>query len=265
MQRFSNILFVVNSDADDSAAFAKTVELARNNQARITVLGIIDATEETKRELAAGKSPLLNSIFESKTEQVQALLDAARTENLQCEMKILAGIGFIEIIREVMEHQRDLVVKSIHTTGSIVDRMLGGIDMKLLRKCPCPVWLIKSTQQQGFKEILVGLDYQPDNDLVDKLNKQLLEMSSSLALAEFSELHIIHAWSLPHESYYRSPRSGFSSSDLDAQAQEMVAEHGRQVLLERSRRGQGLRKACHTPRKRAGQGSDIRQRSGNQC
>jgi nucleotide-binding universal stress UspA family protein len=215
MKRFSNILFVVTSDDDVSAAFTKAIELAKNNQARITVAGVIDATDEAKTELEAGRSPLLDSIVLSKTEQLRALVDSAVSANLQCEIKVLLGIGFIEIIREVMNFQRDLLIKSIDSADSIADKILGSMDMKLLRKCPCPVWLIKPTQQKGFRKIMVGLDYQPENAEIEELNRQLLEMSSSLALAEFCELHIIHAWSLAHENFYRSPRSGFTSNEFE--------------------------------------------------
>jgi hypothetical protein len=42
----------------------------------------------------------------------------------------------------------------------------------------------------------------------DALNCKILEMSTSLALAEFSELHIVHAWRLFGESHFRSLRTG---------------------------------------------------------
>jgi nucleotide-binding universal stress UspA family protein len=215
MKRFSNILFVVTSDADVSASFEKTIELAENNQARITLAGIIDASLEAKVDLISGNSPLLESMVEIKKQQLQDLVDGSNLRKLDCEIKVLVGIGFMEIIREVIEFQRDLLIKSINQTESIGQKLLGGMDMKILRKCPCPVWSIKSTQQQGFREILVGLDYQPDNVEAEKLNAQLLTMASSLAIAEFSELHVVHAWKLEYENFYRSARSGMSELEID--------------------------------------------------
>lgn len=66
---------------------------------------------------------------------------------------MLVGKAFVEIIREVLRNGRDLVIKSVDSSGS---RLFGGTDMKLLRKCPCPVWMIQSTQQQGYREIVAA-------------------------------------------------------------------------------------------------------------
>ena len=220
MKRFSNILFTVTSDEDVSASFAKAVSLASNNQAKLTVAGVIDASDEAKEHATSGRSPLLEVMVESKQNQLDELITDISLDDIQVETKILIGFGFIEIIREVINFERDLVIKSLESTESIGQRFFGSMDMKLLRKCPCPVWLIKSSQQHGFREILVGLDYQPDNDTVDELNMQLLQMASSLALAEFSELHIVHAWDFAHELFYRSSRSGNSTEEVE----KMIAE-----------------------------------------
>ncbi|MBT7953258.1 MAG: universal stress protein [Gammaproteobacteria bacterium] len=220
MKRFSNILFTVTSDEDVSVSFGKAVSLAKNNQAKLTVAGVIDASDEAKELASSSKSPLLDAMVESKQNQLDALIKDILLDDIQVETKILIGLGFIEIIREALNFERDLVIKSLESSESIGDKLLGSVDMKLLRKCPCPVWLIRSSQQHGFREILVGLDYQPDNDTADELNMQLLQMASSLALAEFGELHIVHAWEFAYELFYRSSRSGNSTEEVD----KMIAE-----------------------------------------
>jgi universal stress protein E len=220
MKRFSNILFTVTSDEDVSTSFGKAVSLAKNNQAKLTVAGVIDASDEAKELASSGKSPLLDVMVESKQNQLDTLIKDILLDDIQVETKILIGLGFIEIIREVLNFKRDLVIKSLESSESIGDKLLGSVDMKLLRKCPCPVWLIRSSQQHGFREILVGLDYQPDNDTADELNMQLLQMASSLALAEFGELHIVHAWDFAYELFFRSSRSGSSTEEVE----EMIKE-----------------------------------------
>ena len=220
MKRFSNILFTVTSDEDMSASFGKAVSLARNNQAKLTVAGVIDATDEAKEFAKSGNSPLLNIMVESKQSQLDALIKETLLDDVQVETKILIGFGFIEIIREVIDFKRDLVIKSLESSESIGQKLFGSLDMKLLRKCPSPIWLVRSSQQHGFREILVGLDYQPDNETADELNMQLLQMASSMALTEFSELHIVHAWDLMFESFYRSSRSGSSTAEVE----EMIKE-----------------------------------------
>lgn len=45
-------------------------------------------------------------------------------------------------------------------------------------------------------------------------------MASSLALSEFSELHVVHAWRFEHEGTLRSPRFGLTAAEVDEMVQE---------------------------------------------
>lgn len=211
MKRFLNILFVAESGSDDAAAFAQALTLANNNQARVTVVGTVDVPHMKRAK------PLRDAMIDERREQLQTLLQSASSPKPDIEAKILIGKAFVEIIREVLGEGRDLIIKSVEDSHS---RSFGGTDLKLLRKCPCPVWLVRSAQQQAYRKILVALDYEPENPENDALNRQLLEMGSSLAISGFSELHVVHAWRLEHENYLRSPRLGLSAAEIDGMLEE---------------------------------------------
>ncbi len=227
MKRFSDIVFVASSGADDSAAFSQAVALANNNQAKFTVVGLVDALGKQKTGADSLARRLMDAMVEQRGQDLQALVDSASTTGPKIEVKVLIGKGFIEIIREVLRHKRDLVIKCVENTEEAGNQIFGSTDMKLMRKCPCPLWLIKSTQQQGFREILAAVDYDLEDGQMDALNGQILEMATSLAVSEFAELHVVHAWRLAHESVLRSPRLGLSSDEVDAMAQEEEGTRGR--------------------------------------
>ncbi len=217
MNRFSNILFVANLEADDTAAFNQAITVANNNQAKLTVVGLVNDSNLPSSG-APNADELLEELVEQRRAQLQEHVESVSTKQ-KIEVKVLVGKAFMEIVREVLRFKRDLVIKSVWKTN-LRQQLFGSTDMKILRKCPCPVWLIKSTQQQGYRQILVGLDYKPENAENDALNQQLLEMASYQALADSSELHIIHAWRLEYESFLRSPRTGHSDEAVDAMVQE---------------------------------------------
>jgi len=214
MKRFSNILFVAEPEVDNLSAFTQATTIAKNNQAKITVVGVVDVLD-IERAQEFGLDGLVDKLVEQRHEKLQSLVQSVSTAGLEVEIKVLIGRAFAEIIREVLRHRRDLLIKSVGNSGGFTHQFFGGLDRKLLRKCPCPVWLIKSTEQQGYREILVGLDYEPENAEGEALNRQLLEMASSLALVDGSELHILHVWDFPHESFLRSPREEVSDADVD--------------------------------------------------
>jgi nucleotide-binding universal stress UspA family protein len=141
-------------------------------------------------------------------------------QGIETEVKVFYDKPFIDIIKEVIEFDRDLLIKAIEEPEKLSNVIFSSLDLKLLRKCPCPVWLIKPYEQKGDKQIIVALDYQPDNPENNILNTQMLNMAVSLALSEFYELHVVHAWKLDHEIFLRSVRIQNSKKVVD----EMVEE-----------------------------------------
>jgi universal stress protein E len=111
----------------------------------------------------------------------------------------------------------------------VIERLFGSTDMHLLRKCPCPVWLMKSSMAEHYRKILAAVDFDPfDNKPAeDALNRQILEMSGSLALSESCELHIVHVWQAYGESSLRSGRAQQPEADVDAYVNEIRVIHQR--------------------------------------
>jgi len=119
-------------------------------------------------------------------------------KRIEIQTKVLIGVPFLAIIREVIGNGRDLVIK-IPEHRDWLDRLFGSDDMHLLRKCPCPVWLTKSQAQKAYRRVLAAVDVDdafPPTELQTRraLNRQILEMASSLAISDFAELHVVHAW-----------------------------------------------------------------------
>lgn len=222
MKRFSNILFVAEAEVDNTRALHQAVGLAERNQAQLTILGTIDL----------GHSLLTQDVREAivgeREELLEELANQVSLANGTAEIKLLVGKPFIEIIREVQRNDHDLVVKPLSNPGLVA---VGGTDKRLLRKCPCPVWIINPREEHGYRQILLALDYEPENPENEPLNRQLVEMAVSLALSEFAELHLVHAWNLEHEGFFRSARSGFSRPEVDEMVQD--EEQRRRAWLEK--------------------------------
>ena len=260
MKRFSNILFVSDRTTDDSAALGQAVALASNNQARLTVVGLVETSEREKAASNAKIELLLDAMVEQRRDELQSLVRDIYAAGITIENKVLVGKGFLQIIREVLRHERDLVIKSAKAAGKFA-RSFGTTDMKLLRKCPCPVWLVKPSQQGAFRQILVALDYDHEDPQVEVLNVQLLEMAMSLAVSESARLHVIHAWRLPHEDLLTSShtRIYFTEHEIDrmVKEEEAIRRAWLEALVARrwgllgKEAADGLEPRLHLPRGRA--------------
>ncbi len=226
MKRFSNILLVVDEQADYSAALKRGITLARNNQARLTVCAVVDAVPDDMQVAITAVTPA--ELHEIAVSEKRGWLDEAvksvAADGVPLETKVLIGKPFIEIIRQVLGYDHDLIIKCAEGLRNI---LFGSTDMHLMRKCPCPVWIIKSTEQHKYRRILAAVDQDPEDAVNDVLNRQILEMSTSLALSESSEAHIVHAWEVFGEDLLRSHSWDFSEAEFDAMVEEESAARRR--------------------------------------
>jgi nucleotide-binding universal stress UspA family protein len=229
MKRFSNILLIADTATDHSTALKRAVALAKNNQASLTLVDVVDSIPAELRMAITAVTPqeLCDIAVAEKRERLDQISRTIADEGIAVEATVLVGKPFIEIIRQVLGNDHDLVIKCAEGAASLRDMLFGSTDMHLMRKCPCPVWIIKATEHQQYRRILAAVDQDPEDAVKDVLNRQILEMSTSLALAEFSELHIVHAWRLFGESSFRSPRSGVSAAEVDAMVAEEASERRR--------------------------------------
>jgi len=206
MKRFKKILCVVNTALGDNAALEHAVILAENNQASLTVVDVVDKIPPNTKLIDCVLSPeeLQENIVTGHRKRLEELV-APWSRNIKIKSKVLIGISFLEIIHEVLRNGHDLVFKMAES-GGVLNRVFGSDDMHLLRKCPCPVWLLKAKSPKAYQRILAAVDVDdnyPSEELNTRhlLNVQILEMASSLSLSESVELHIVHAWEAIGESF----------------------------------------------------------------
>ena len=196
MKHFKNILYLAEPGKDQTAALARAVSLAENNQARLTLLEII----EPPRSGILEGSRTLEALFTGASQRRMAALEALTEpyqERLDIAVKVRLGTPYLEAIREVLAENRDLVIKLASPEEGLLERFLGGTDLQLLRKCPCPVWVMSPQDKDNYRRILAAVDFDPwraEAEETTALNRQILGLASSLALSDFADLHLVHSW-----------------------------------------------------------------------
>ena len=227
MKRFKNILFVADPELNGGDAFERAVMLAQSNQAKLTVVSIVDELPIWAYEEFQGVSMLAvqDSIINKRLLQLDKMLSSIG-DKISINSKVLSGVDFLVLIQEVLSQNIDLLIKTADEEG-IMDRIFTSSDMHLLRKCPCPVWLIKPSGKGNYKKIMAAVDFDAFNVKAgdDELNRQILEMSSALALSDFSELHIVHVWDAYGESSMRSGLAYQPEAYVNAYVERTLSSH----------------------------------------
>jgi len=205
MKRFKKILCVIDTGAVNKQALERAVVLAESNQADLTVVDIVEHLHTGIRKSVVGPevAKMQAALVSEHAQALNKLVEPYRTR-VGIKTSVITGVPFLEIIREVLRNGHDLVVKT-PSTHNWLHRLFGSNDMHLLRKCPCPVWFIKSEAKKSWNRILAAVDIDdafPPEEFGSRqaLNRQIFEMASSLALADSAELHVVHAWRAIGES-----------------------------------------------------------------
>ncbi len=232
MKQYRNLLFVIEQgDRDQQAALARAVSLAEQNQADLTLISILERPRLGPFFAQGRDAEIENRLRAHEQARIESLLDAVAPGTV-IPTDVRFGSPFLEVIRDVLRNGRDLVIKQAEDPR--LSRLLfGGTDLHLLRKCPCPVWIMRPDEQPKYRRVVAAIDFDPweTEDLDGSLNDQILDLAAGVALADFAELHLVHAWEPVADSVVRVFGSDLSDSEILSGADEERAGH--QARLER--------------------------------
>jgi nucleotide-binding universal stress UspA family protein len=101
---------------------------------------------------------------------------------------------FLTVVQRVLRQGHDLVIKTAeHVTGPRAV-LFHPTDRHLMRKCPCPVWMIRPEEHHTYQRILAAVDSFSDDEINADLNRHILDLASSQAVRDDAELHVAHAY-----------------------------------------------------------------------
>lgn len=221
MNRFINILYLVSPTSIQLAMSGeKVAELARINGAKVTIMYVeeIALIDEVGKFFSERLEHIKDELMHYHQIDIDNFLDKSIWDGITVEKYVCQGKGFVEITKKVIRDRHDLVIKE-ESLESGVDQLA----MRLVRKCPSPVWIIKSGAH-NFSRVLAALDVEQETVESFHLNQKIVELSHSLATREDGKAFYIHTWKLTSESMLRSPRFGFSAAEVDQMKKTLTAE-----------------------------------------
>jgi universal stress protein E len=195
VHRFTNILFCPLGDNDNAAAVRRIADLASGNSAQLTLLGV--APEPSRLQRVLHGPEFFAQVQQAERSAMSKRLGrwATKHKDLEVETAIETGNQSLGIIDRVITNHHDLVVV---TTDE--DHYDHATIKRLLRKCPCPVWVIRPSRAR-IQRVLAAVN--PDPDEIG-LNREILQLASSMVERFGGELHLVSAWELYGEETMRN-------------------------------------------------------------
>lgn len=203
MRHYHNPLYVSHGTADETEGLKQALSLARNNAAP---LGVLIVCPEFPEEFPDYRKKYEESLIAQAEASIRSTRHAIRLEEdaVDISIELLSDkVPSIKIIRYVLQHGHDLLIKEAEPRDG------GGsgfkaIDMELLRKCPCAIWLCRPIEHsREHIQVAVAIDPESAEQAADDLSKRMMELSRSLADSCSGELHVVSCWDYEFESFLR--------------------------------------------------------------
>ncbi len=196
MKRFTNILVGVDLSKGGALVSKKLAKpsreaveralwLAKLNSARLLFMYSLDVSAKTQHLIQEnqGSEP---TVVDHAEVVMRRLVERANQEGIEADFRVEFGRSWVNIIRQVLRNAHDLVLVGTRHVSAVKSFLVGSTGIKLLRKCPCPVWLAQPQPDRQMASILVAHDLGPVGDLA-------MQLGCSMAQLHDAQLHVLHA------------------------------------------------------------------------
>ncbi|MDB4777856.1 universal stress protein [bacterium] len=225
MNQFKNILLI---GPTDKRVVAQAVELLTNRQSKMTLLSLAPSLEEAKIEAEPGKIVDLQLLLEKELiDDLSSTAAPFQDEGVRIRTKVVCATHpFVEVIRQVVNQKHDLVMMLADGVGGLREQLFGTLSMHLMRKCPCPVWVVKPSRRTRLRNVFAAVDPDPNEpDAVrEQLNIEILSRATTIAQNHSAKLHVIHAWTTLGDQVTRS-RRWMSKTEIRLHIEKVADRH----------------------------------------
>ncbi len=204
---FGHILVDVDSLADERPALDQAMDLAARCGAKVTVVDVAEEVPQAARAYVSDR--LERDLVAHRAEALGAVVAGMKRRQVRVKIaaEVLRGRPATAIVQFVLKAKVDLVVRS-HARDVSAKRLgFGSVDMQLLRKCPCPVWIVGVGERSRPKRILAAIHPDRDDPVEQALNHRIVEAARLIADLEEGSFTVLTAWSPYGESMLRSRMS----------------------------------------------------------
>ncbi len=171
------------------------------------------------------------------TEELEQLRELVEADGASASIRIAEDYPWLALCRAAIDDGAELVLAGKRSVADRGRRQIGSTAVKLLRKCPAPVWLVNPEHDLNHRHVLACTDFSPVTD-------DLLSASAWLAAQSSGELHMLHAWNLT----WAEQRAAADLSEEDYAARVDEARTRALASLERQADGLDVDPTLHLER-----------------
>jgi universal stress protein E len=137
----------------------QSIELAVGRGAQMMFFGVIDLDPHTLSYLELEDENALKNLGQQAEDVLHGLVAEAKLKGVAVASSAHAfGKSWVELIKQVLRGSHDLLMVGTRGLRGIERLLLGSTGLKLMRNCPCPVWITKPHVAASTCRVLVADD-----------------------------------------------------------------------------------------------------------
>lgn len=201
MDRFRKILVSVDAAHCDEApqSLVRARKLAEDTGAELRVVDVTQQLPVLVRKIFHGDNAADELLAAEHGRRLNSMCQGLTAEGIKLSTAVLHGRPFVQLIREVESQGCDLLMRDASGGDEKGSLFFGSLDMRLMRNCPCPVWMVRPKPVAILERVLVAVDPFPADDEGERLNSRLVDLAASVADSENGTLHVVSAWTVRGE------------------------------------------------------------------
>ena len=208
MEMYQNILVVIDPVSDEQKALKRAIDLVtrqRGNEvkegkegkvSKITAFfSIFDFSYEMTTILShSERDNMRQMVIDEKEKWLDGIIKSlSPSVSISCKV-VWHNRPYEAIVNQVLEHNFDLVVKGTHQHDKLKAVVFTPTDWHILRKCPCPVLLVKEHEWPQNGNMIAALNVGSDEQEHASLNNKITLQAKQLAKVIDADVHLVNSY-----------------------------------------------------------------------
>jgi len=197
MEKLQRILVVIDPATDDQKALKRAITLAKLTKGSITAfLSIFDFSYEMTTMLSSDeREAMRQTVIDDRRQWIEEFIAQFDLEGIDVDIEVVwHNRPFEAVIERVIEQKYHVVIKGTHQHDKLKSVIFTPTDWHLLRKCPCPLLLVKDHSWPENGNVLAAVNAGSDEDEHQSLNDIITEEAKHLADLIHSNVHLVNSY-----------------------------------------------------------------------
>lgn len=197
MTLYPKVLVVLDPSVAEQKALNRAVELAKLQDCQLTAfLSIYDFSYEMTTMLSGEeRESMRQAVINDRELWISELIADYKEQGLNIDIQVVwHNRPFEAIVQAVLEKAYDLVIKGTHDHDVLKSMIFTPTDWHILRKCPCPVLLVKDHEWPEQGNIIAAVNAGSEQAHHSSLNQRIIQQSKQLAALLNGKVQLVNAF-----------------------------------------------------------------------